>query len=427
MFISPFVPVFFAVTSCLGARVKEGCKTSDYIYRNTEDDTLQNIIINEYPEHLSTFLVSCRAWDKELAWAYSLGVAMGRHRGMLSTMNISAIISILGIDPEPLATNFSNLCYSDKWRENSPIPHLFDHQQLNKDLSSRICSINLDYVRILFSKYSFISEAAIALDVAILKWIAGEIRVKHVRRLVNIPWFLLQPICALTMIPSIGEQCAKDILLVLTELLDLIDSDKLSSKKLLVHFRIMLTLIKMLDDGPIRKKVVEIASFVYHMEKAACAESRLILGAEHAFVKSMEENVTKEDLHLRLQHQLDHKLCSIGDSKDLKLDAGYPFISVRNRHYLSALITSEESLQWDQDEPVHPVQITIWNKPGVNPKQTHILVFSEFPPPATFWKQIRSCTSLAMFHAILENLMIRQMILSYGITIVETSLRYELG
>ena len=366
------VPVFFAVT-CLGAdtRVKDSSKTSDYIYRNTEDGTLQNIIINEYPEHLSTFLVSCKAWDKELAWAYSLGVAMGRHRGMLSTMNISGIISILGIDPEPLATNFTNLCDSDKWRENSPISHLFENQQLNKDLSSRICSINLAYARILFSKYSLISEATVALDVAILKWIAGEIRVKHVKRLVKIPWFLLQPICALTMIPSIGELCTDDILLVLTELLELIDSDKLSSKKLLVHFRIMLTLIKMLDDGPIRKKVVEIASLVYHMEKAACAESRLILGDEHPFVRSMEEDLPKVDLHLRLQHRLDHKLYSIGDSKDLRLDAGYPFISIRNRHYLSAMITSEESLIWDRDDPVHPVHITIWNKPSVNPKQMH--------------------------------------------------------
>ena len=423
-----FASVLLAATCFCAERGAKGSQLSN-ISPITDNGTLQEIIINKCPTALPTFLVSYKCWEEELAWAFAFGLILGKFKDMLCKAENCAVISVLGVNPENIKSAFSNLSYSEIWGDKYFISNLFKRNFfLIRDLPARNSLTEFVDFRSLIVKCSLVPEASIAVDVAILKWIAAEIRQKPEGPVVVVEWSVLQPLCALSMVPLLREYCTNDILFVLNELSIFVDSEQFTEKRISVGL-CMIQIIKMLDDGPIREKVVEIATKMYTKKILSLTASRLILGSDHPFVKSMEKDVSKVALDLCAskllqQHQYDHKVHSISNNEEIVLNENCEFIVLGDRHYLNALITTEGSLRWNQSFPVK--FLTIWNSPGLNPKQMRIFFLYKFPPPATFWTEVKSCTNLPMLHATLNNLMIRRMILTYGITILESSSNYSI-
>ena len=192
----------------------------------------------------------------------------------------------------------------------------------------------------------------------------------------------------------------------------------------------LLTLVKILDDGPVRRKVEEIVTTMHPMVEQAYVDCRMFLGDEHPIVKQikkeMENGRRSSDTSLNLQCQCDRKMYAmsfIGCTHSY--DPLACFIDIDEHYHVSAIIKADKTLCWEGSNPKLGKSIRFTNKPSGHSRQTRLFIISQLPAPATFWELVASCTSLEMFEEILKEPSVRIMILAYEMTILESSSEYK--
>ena len=295
-------------------------------------------------------MASQKDCEKELAWAYSLGFFMGKKDNIHFPVTHSNVIGVV-------VPNFIQAFQSasDSVNAEDAISKLF-----NKQLISNLAMLEDDYIefaefRKMFSGCAHDSVSMVSLDLAILNWLVKVIKALGKECSLMVDRNLLMPLSALTMHSHLGKHCTGDVLTVLTSVQKWLLTSISSSVS--PNFSILLTLIKILDDGLIRMKVKEMATELFLKEDDNYFKSLLLLGPEDSFVMSVKELLLngkrtqcKNEFHQQLEgniivHSLgDSSLLFFGHSKHL-------FLFSSDRNYLCANI-SEDSLNWEMNDSI---------------------------------------------------------------------------
>ena len=81
----------FMVSVCLAAyKLDSNVVQCNVPSSKDEADSLSTTITKKRPELLPPFLVSCKDWDRDLAIAFALGLALGKHCDMPKSINTGA-------------------------------------------------------------------------------------------------------------------------------------------------------------------------------------------------------------------------------------------------------------------------------------------------------------------------------------------------
>ena len=81
---------------------------------------------------------------------------------------------------------------------------------------------------------------------------------------------------------------------------------------------------------------------------------------------------------------------------------------------------TEGTVEWESSQAsVKPVFLL--NEPYAKNNNIQLLIVFQLRPPASLCMEITPCTSLTTFYKLLEEPLMKQMILSYGMTILETN------
>ena len=412
-------------------------------------DGLKTIILEKYPELFPPFLVSCKDWDRDLAIAFALGLALGKQCEQLDTSTNAECEMIewkyVGTAPSEgnrITARIINLSRAVsanlEWKDGSqtynPITELFSIEKIQNVGND---SNYFVMVRHLLAYCAEKAIAMVAIDVALLKWMVHAIKANPLKcNLLEISESIFMPLCALSMIPQVGEHCTDDILTVLTEVQKYADPETHSSSDMDNYNPTLFTLYKMLDDGPIRRKVEEIVEMVCHYSISSYLSARMILGDDHSIVRATEEKFSDEERSLRetlftCQAECHRKVYSIGN-RCINGHANsrvYPqnngFIQIYMNTTLSAVVEQDNTLKWEGTTPALGQEIIFSNDPSPHPKRLFIINQLLAPIPLQFWQDITSCTSITQFQEIMKKPVIRQIILTYGLTILESSSIYE--
>ena len=435
----------FLLTSTLIATL---CLTADYgVVLECENDSLKNTIILKYPSCIPPFLVACKGWDKDLAMAFAAGLVLGKlcekqefnrketnGQGKEKECDILTF-DIVDIYKTDVQVNLimgtlnkaisANLEWKEKDKIYNPFSELFDIQSVQK-AKMYLSYITLENVRRVFVKYAKNATAVIAIDVAILKWLLHAINAKPKDyHIVGVEGPIIMPICALSMHPKIGEYLTNDILTVLTQMEYYTDTECSYYKNVDFLTSSLITVVKMLEDGPIRTKVVEMVAKMYPVVKRSYLDCRMLLGSEHSIVKHMEERIEDEVISnsssILQQLKCDKKLHTMSFSFFDIISQNLSFSSVWEHRYLIATIETDSTLIWEETTPKFEWEVSFINKSDSHPRQMRLFIFSQLPVPDNFWKIATSCSSLPMFEEILKTPIVKRMIITYGISIFESS------
>ena len=389
----------------------------------TNSCDLQTLIMNQHPEKIPPFLQSCKSFSEELAKAFAIGLYLGKHPEIfcMSRDSSQKKTRTLLVSSDELMNVISD---KTNW-ESNPFEKLFDLECLNSAPSLKKPNLEFSEFRSMFAECALNAEAMIAVDVAILKWFAQEIHMIP-DDVLEIDQFLLQSVVALSMDPQIGKFLMEDILNVVEQIKHWSNQEYYSSFWGRVYFSSLLTLLKFLDDDSlIRSNIVAVTAKMYVNGEATCAESRLILGPNHPFVVSMEKDASKEkldkcDAQLQIQANCDRKLHSLcdGSSPNFKVDC--LFLSKSNPSYVLSAIIEKDGLKWNGTDFTAFRYILFDNHPPEH-KQNSLFMLGKVRPPAIFSQRVVSSTSLREMYLILEESEMKRLILTYGITILESS------
>ena len=328
-----------------------------------------------------------------------------------------------------------------EWKDGSqtynPISDLFDIEIIQK---TEKYSNYPWYVRLQFAECAKKAIAMVAIDVANLKWMVHAIKTNPLDcHMIEIKESIFMPLCALSMIPQIREHCTEDILIVLAEVKKYADPELYSYLNMEDYNPSLFTLYKMLEDGPIRRKVDEIVAIVC---RYSYLDARMLLGDYHPLVRSTEksfsdaERSSRETL-LNCQGDCHRKVYAIGNrciygyenSRLNPYNAGFIRIHLHTVTILSAIIEQDNTLKWEGTTPTLVEKICFSNDPSPPLEQVRLFIINQLPTPGTFqfWNDITSCTSILKFRELMTQAAIRQIILTYGITILESSSLYEIS
>ena len=416
-------------------------------------DRLIDFFTKHHPEALPLFLVTIENWDEKVARAFVIGQLLGKcdvwknansdssSNSSTPEMNTNCVMmeferggsmgAELKVDMNSLQSVISAI---PKWKSldgqtYNPFDELFDLDGLYNQISH--CRYEYaSRVRHQFANYARSELAMMAGDVAILKWMVHAIKEKpqdysflHVSR--N---FVLG-ICSLSMHPTIEGLCRDDILLVLTHLQHSLSDTAADQSKLEYYRSSLVTLIKFLDNGPIRDKVMEILTIVCSLGRHDFVNSRMILGADHPFIKSIEENsiiekkpeyqLAKYEQQLQ-EEQYKRKLYSMVISSQCDYTAENKFAALVVKSQLIALVNNNDgTLKWTEQVRNIPQQTTFFN---VKTRKGHYLfICSPLIVPAALWEELTSFTNLSMLQTALKNKRFIRMIFTYELSIIESS------
>ena len=356
-----------------------------------------------------------------LATALSLGLALGKRTGIVIAKRSSYSKSTTALLVSTCEL-MEGISANAKW-----IDELLDLEGLQ--CADSLCerTLELSELRSLFAKYAKNIEAMVAVDVAILKWSIKEIQSKP-GDVFEVDQIMLQSLVALSMNPSIGKFFIDDILTVVDQIKHWTNADHYSPFCDSKYYPSLMMLVKFLDaDSPIRLKVETTASVMY--SKWRCSDGRMILGSNHSFVLLMENNHPKDILDLcnaqmQMQFECDRKLHSLCDGSSLNISSDRLFLSkFKPTYFLSANI-EDDALIWKETNFTVYRYIYFENYPRSDSKQKRMFILCNLKPAALFGKMVSSCTSLKNFQVMLEDPTMKQMILTYGITIFESSSLY---
>ena len=432
-------------TVCLAAE-KSNPYITDCNVSSSEVDGLRTMLMNNHPELLTPFLVSCNGWNRDLAIAFSLGLALGKKCDRTKYTNSIADADTMEEAYEMIDWNYIQpggkrakvviknveraLSVNWKWKDGNqtynPFSELFDIKEIQNPENFKNVD-KPDRLRRLFAKFAKNAIAMIAIDVAILKWMVYAIRIKSDEcHMIEIGESTFMPLCALSMIPNVGDHCTEDILIVLSEVQ--LYTDPVHPSRFDVEYLTpsILTLFKLLEDGPIRAKVMEILTLMLPLGREPFLPTRMLLGDDHPFLRETfsDEDCSSKQSDLKLQDECQRKVYSIGNTC-INSYSNSAFIKIYTHTNLSALVEQNNTLKWEGTNPRLGDDIRFSNQPTPPPRQVRLFIISQLPIPDIFWKAITNCTSMQLFQELMTKVAIRQMILSYGITILESSSTYD--
>ena len=377
----------------------------------------------------STTVISA---ENEFARAFSIGAALAEKMPMTSHI------------PSVLLYKLSDALYILKLKStvNEQLNYLFDMNLLFGELH-RIRSVEdrLSFfdVRYVFGKCAKQPAAMVLVDVAILKWTNQLIGMKGSNPVLAEP-SIVQALCGLSLYPQVAEQCKNDIIRVLDQFPPAYShfSFTLGMQN---YFSGLLTAIKILGPSEIRTKIEEITAFIYKKgtefnplnEKSFAYVgplARMLLGEKHELLSSMEKNVPMQEIALwditlssllaSNNHNL-HSLISGGtigyDPKELIVRVSSDFSNV----FCSSALVSKDNLIWYK-APTNCAAVRFeysFNLGRDTPTCLHVICLIR--PPAIIWDEITSCKRLEEVRVLLKGLRMRQAILTYGLSILETS------
>ena len=320
-----------------------------------------------------------------------------------------------------------------KWNDKEdsrgfdPFAELFNCNCLLEKLSEAPTMMSFQQTQFLFIECSRIPEAKIAIDVAVLKWLSGgiqDVKSNDSNQKVDVEPDILSPLCALSLDPDDKSfNYTRDILIVLTQVQELIAHDSLwfllgDKKGILLS---LLTVMKLFDEGPIWTKAREITTTLVKEDYQKLGPIlELTMGSDDALEESIELDVKKGadwNAKLGVQSALKRKVHSLAFLPCLN-PADF-FILTFGTFSLKADISTGGALEWESTQASKKEMIALCNQRKVN-SQMQLLIMSKMEPPASLFEEITSCASLSKFYELLKKPAIKQMILSYGVTILET-------
>ena len=351
--------------------------------------------------------------------AFALGLALGESSDLIiADAHVANTIS-LRVSPDRLQEFImANLEWKEKGQTFNPFNGLFDEKYLLSRLERTNSCMNFEFFQRVLSCCMLNSGAKISVDVAILKWVVGEIKREtkdyciidmKPNILVHVDPCIIGPVCSLSFYPQLLERCTEDILAVLDETQKLITSGYCDKEYLLGNFfPTLFTVSNLLVDGPIRRKTRLLYPMLYVL---GCPEYK----PSYEFVLASaltDEGVvadTEEKLLLSSMPKL-HSLTSLPS-----LDPSGLFSNFVGT-FLKANIT-EGIISWESSSTSSYDFISIPHKePNQNPRLQ--IIFKIDPPPLVA-KVITSCINLRKFYMLVEHPNMRRMILTFGLTILE--------
>ena len=313
----------------------------------------------------------------------------------------------------------------EDFRPFNPFAELFNGKCLLENLSVSQTVMNIKQTQSLFLKCSRIPEAKTAIDVAILKWLSGGI--KDVKSsagggMLYVEPDILDSLCALSLDPDDKTfNFTKDIQTVLTQVQELIAREWFTPMNMENTLPTMLTVMKIFDEGSNRTMAKEITStFLNEDFQRTGPIFMLTFGVDDELIKSSETPlVARWSEQLDVQSALKRKVHSLAILPFLN-PASY-FIIAFDSPCLKADISTEGTLGWESKEASRKDRIDVDNRRNVKLDGTQLLIIFKIDPPAYLCEEITSCASLTIFYELLEKRSMKQMILSYGMTILETA------
>ena len=360
--------------------------------------------------------------------AVIIGCGLGKNKNVLIANTDENNIS-LSVSPKDLKQCIV-LSTSDGNLDNifaKLFAELFDPQCILEKLSVPQTMINFKQTQSLFLECALVPEAKFAVDVAILTWLSEYVQRDKPNKssIVSIEPALLGSFCSLIFDSSDALKFQYGILSVLTEIQELIARDLNTSRRsslLNAVLPSLLMMIKLLDDGLVRNKAMEMASKLYQEDsKRTGPICILCLGREHAFVQSImkdEEIPAPWNAQLNLQRTNNRKVHSLFILPSLK-PTRY-FMDINHSPVLTATITNATpgALVWEKFSITQVFFLS--NEKFKERSKVLLLIAFQIKPPASLCTKFASCTSLITFYELLEKPLMKQMILSYGMTIFET-------
>ena len=293
-------------------------------------------------------------------------------------------------------------------------------------------------MRQIFANHAKHPSAIVLVDVVILRWLIHVVTEDIEGKVIVLESPVILAMCSLAVHPQFEGFCASDVLTVLIEVERYVETAPLGSLDYLCPS--LLTVIKMLNPSSITTKVEDIVAKMYKKNVYAIGvKCRVFLGTDHDFVKKMEKIISEEETcrwnEIRFL-QVDHKLIihSLCGGKIHYQDARYLSIGgiflKFGLVFKSAIVAQDIITVWEEmDDENLPVCIEFMKELDTNllPGQSRIYIACMIRPPSFFWDAIKSCENLKMMHKLLKGLGMKQMILTYGISILETNLEYTIS
>ena len=284
-------------------------------------------------------------------------------------------------------------------------------------------------LRCVFAKHAKCAEAMVLVDVTILRWLVQVIQNNKEGPLILLESPVVQAMCALVID---GDYCTSDVSTVLNEVERYVNSD------FNVDFICpsLLTVIKMLSPSSIRTKVEDIVAKIYRKNVDVFGpQCRLFLGDNHDFVKAMEENIPKEQIDR--WYDCESSLSWFDQNRKLhSLSGGKLDIRISPKIYIDIFpncvlttktaIVVEGVIEWEDTIMELSDAMRIWDDPDSEllPGQSHLILVCIIKQPALFWEAINKCKELVMLHELIESSIMKQMILTYGVSIVDTTFNH---
>ena len=347
--------------------------------------------------------------------------------------------------PSVSLNELSGSLWGLKSRFDRELNHLLNMKLLFRELDRIVkleSILSFSELRYVFAKCAKLPESMVVVDVAILRGMSRIIKRKFTPVLAEPS--IVQAVCALSLYPQIEKLCSNDILGVLEEFPRAF-SIGLLQYEMPRYFPTLLTVIKMLDPGKVREKVEGIAALIYEtgFEHDPLKEKsysfvgplfRMLLEADHDSIKSMEKSVSMEEIALWdtslpfLLASNDHKLHALSSGATDGYAPNEFSLKISHDNFIifhTKALVSDNHLKWDdyrsRFESVHFKYSS--NLEQKWPMRLHLI--SQINLPAIIWKNITACTTLEKMREFLGSLKMRQAILTYGMSILETSAEFH--
>ena len=453
---------FFAVASLATDRGGEGTLESGSS-NNGIVDSLKTMVMQHHPEVLPKFLCTFNLWEKEYAQAFSIGLYLGKSTEMMDMLGFGKEMH-LKVCPYELK-EFLLKIVASTWKDEDEKPikfeaafnHLFNSALLIDELriigppplnangvitgmkypniflgTCNSCEgLTLGELRHIFAKHAIKPAAMASVDVTILKWLLHGIQKTGKECLLPLELPVVQAMCGLVMYPHFEELCAGDVLAVLNQFERFLDSDVNKSLKIIIPS--LITVIKMLVPSSVRTKVEGILAKIYRKDfEVIGLVCRLLLGDSHDFIKAMEESIPKEVLDRWSASVISssnhnnklHSLSGLNNPGLVNFSIGiFPNYAL----YFKCVKVAEDIIMWSEADEILTSAITIRDVRDsvLLPWQSRLLLVCLIKPPAQFWDEIHSCINLKMLRNLIESSKMKQMILTYGVSILETTMSYS--
>ena len=325
------------------------------------------------------------------------------------------------------------------------IPKLFQYGLLNKSLKEMANgknSMSLRHFRALCLECAKFPEAIVVVDVAILTWIVEKFKglpeiitaidvdfLTWIAEKVNedselmVDFSVIKSVCLLSVHPNISVHCESQII----RFLEICSKIFHSKRRTSLYF--LLNLLKFIDSSIIREKVKTIITSLYNSSRKCVygLYCRLVLGPEDPFLAVLEKKLPEQvPVHLaRRLNDLYPGCYFIFYSKGqiFHLPRRFDVSDCMNNYlFIRADIINDDILQWKDDfSSWKNITFACTYFPS-----SSLFIVCEKSPPSIFWAKIKLCKNLKEFKELLMITEVKQLILSYDITVMESNIQFTI-